>query len=333
MGEICLKQIEIQRYAKSIGIEAIGFCDADFSQTFIERLKERKRLNCLSGFEEQDENVRVNVGSLLENASTIISIALPYKTSEPNKAYPYMSKSSMGIDYHKVIKEKLNLLADFISKKYGGKSIVLCDTSPLHDREIAYKCGIGFYGKNNNIINPLYGSFIFLGELVTDIYIERSISMESRCGDCSLCIKACPSKALEKPFFLNAQRCLSYVTQKKEQLTPEEISLAGCRVYGCDTCQDVCPYNRKAGECGIKEFSEPVYDPMNMLYQSNKEFMNTFGMTSSGWRGRKVLTRNLINSMGNSGDKKYIEVLQELREKRPELKYYIDIAIDKLMQK
>ena len=72
---------------------------------------------------------------------------------------------------------------------------------------------------------------------------------------------------------------------------------------------------------------------MNMLYQSNKEFMNTFSMTSSGWRGRKVLTRNLINSMGNSGDKKYIEVLQELREKRPELKYYIDIAIDKLMQK
>lgn len=332
-GVICLKYLEVKEYAKNIGIEEIGFCDIKFSEEFLQRLKERREQGYLSGFEEQDEKVRIRVDSLLENAKTIISIALPYRTSEPDRTRPYISKSGIGNDYHRVMKEKLNLLAEFIRLKYDGKSVALCDTSPLHDREIAYKCGIGFYGKNNNIINPRYGSFIFLGELVTDIYIERSTVLENNCGECTLCLKACPAKALEKPFFLNAKKCLSYLTQKKEQLTPQEMERLGCRVYGCDTCQDVCPYNKKADGYGIKEFQSPVYDPMDMLVQSNKEFKNTFGRTSSGWRGKKVLTRNLINAMGNSGKKEYIKILRELEHKNPEFKYYIDIAMDKLNSK
>lgn len=332
-GVIYMKQEEIREYAKTIGIEEIGFCDTSFSDAFLERLKERREKGCLSGFEEQDEKIRIRVDHLLENASTIISIALPYRTSEPDRTRPYISKSGVGNDYHKVVKEKLNLIAEFISLKYGGKSVVLCDTSPLHDREIAYKCGIGFYGKNNSIINPKYGSFVFLGELVTDVYIERSAVLEDSCGECTLCLKACPSKALEKPYFLNAKKCLSYVTQKKEQLTPLEIDLSGCRVYGCDTCQDVCPYNKKASGYGIKEFQYPVYNPMDMLKQSNREFKDTFGRTSAGWRGKRVLTRNLINAMGNSGRKEYIEILSNLKDNKPEFKYYIDIAMDKLNRK
>lgn len=325
-----MKQNEIREYAKSIGVEEIGFCDISFSEDFLERLKERRRNGCLSGFEEQDEEIRINVNQLMENACTIISIALPYKTSEPDMTLPYISKSAMGNDYHRVMKEKLNLLAGFIELKYGGKSAALCDTSPLHDREIAYKCGLGFYGKNNNIINPRYGSFIFLGELVTDIYIERSKSLENSCGECSLCMKACPTRALEKPFFLNAQKCLSYITQKNGLLTHQEIKLSGCRVYGCDTCQDVCPFNKEKCAHGIREFQYPVYNPMDILMQSNKEFKDTFGRTSSGWRGKKLLTRNLINAMGNSGKKEYIKTLRELKQNKPEFEYYIDIAIDKL---
>lgn len=330
---IYLKQVEIKEYARTIGIEEIGFCDTGFSEAFLERLKERRERGCLSGFEEQDENVRIQVDYILENASTIISIALPYRSSEPDSTRPYISKSGMGNDYHRVMKEKLNLLEEFIRQRYGGKSVTLCDTSPLHDREIAYKCGIGFYGKNNNIINPRYGSFVFLGELVTDIYIERSTILENSCEECALCLKACPAKALEKPYFLNAKKCLSYITQKKDQLTPVEMELLGCRVYGCDTCQDVCPYNKNACGHGIKEFRYPVYDPMDMLAQSNKEFKETFGRTSSGWRGKKILTRNLINAMGNSRRKDYIKILQELKHNNPDYKYYIDIAMDKLNRK
>lgn len=330
---ICLKHVEIMEYAKTIGIEEIGFCDINFSEEFLERLKERREQGCLSGFEEQDEKARIRVDRLLENARTIISIALPYRTTEPDRTQPYISKSGVGNDYHRIMKEKLNILAEFIRGKYGGNSVALCDTSPLHDREIAYMCGVGFYGKNNNVINPRYGSFIFLGELVTDIYIERSSIIENSCGECTLCLKVCPAKALEKPYFLNAQKCLSYVTQKKEQLTPHEIELVGCRVYGCDTCQDVCPYNKKACGYGVKEFRYPVYNPMDILTQSNKEFKDTFGMTSSGWRGKKVLTRNLINAMGNSGRKEYVKILQELKHKNPEFIYYIDIAMDKLNKK
>ena len=116
---ISLKDDEIREYAKTIGIEAIGFCDLCFSQKFVERLEERKSMGCLSGFEEQDENIRIQPDRLLKNASTIISIALPYRTSEPDRTIPYMSKAAMGIDYHKVMKDKLNLLAAFIKSRYG----------------------------------------------------------------------------------------------------------------------------------------------------------------------------------------------------------------------
>lgn len=324
---------EIIEYAKSIGIECIGFSDINFSSIFKERLIERKAAGHLSGFEESDENKRSNIQQLFENAKTIISVALPYRTCNVNMKKPYLSKSSLGIDYHRIVCDKLNKIALFLNEKYNAKSIFYSDIGPLSDREAAKKCGVGFYGKNTNIITEKYGSYVFLGELLTDIYIDRDNEIESKCGDCRLCIDACPAKAIEKPYYLNAKKCLSYLTQKKGLLTDEEMNKIGLRVYGCDVCQDVCPFNKNAELSNIDEFIPEDWNmninPIQVLKMSNKQFNKTFGKTSSGWRGKKAFQRNLIIAMGNSRDKGYIPILKEMLENE-DLKYYAEKAILKL---
>jgi epoxyqueuosine reductase len=130
-------------FAGRIGVEYIGFCDTNFSNAFIENLIKRKELNMISEFEEQEIDIRVNVNEIVENASTIISIALPYRCIENVKNSPYFSKSSFGLDYHRVVGEKLKKISEYITDNFNGKCVWFCDTGPLHDREIARKSGIG----------------------------------------------------------------------------------------------------------------------------------------------------------------------------------------------
>lgn len=323
----------IIKYASSIGIDCIGFSDTYFDDIFLNRLKERREAGHLSGFEEGDENVRIDINSLLENAKTIISIAIPYKTIEVDKSKPYLSKSSLGIDYHRILRNKLDSISEFIKNSYGARSVYFTDTGCLHDREVAKKCGIGFYGKNTSIITKEYGSFVFLGEIVTDLFIDRDVEIESKCGDCTLCLDACPTKALEKPYYLNAKKCLSFVTQKKEILTDYEIKKMGLRLYGCDVCQDVCPYNKNVKTSSVKEFYPDTWniniDPDKILKMTNNEFKKYFGLTSSGWIGKKRFQRNMIIALGNSNNKSYIPLLESKLED-DYLKYYVEKSIKKL---
>jgi epoxyqueuosine reductase len=315
-------------FARSIGVEKIGFCDTNFSNDFVDNLLKRKELNMISEFEEHDINKRVNISDVIENASTIISIALPYRCIENVKNSPYFSKASFGLDYHRVAGEKLKRICEYITENFNGKCIYFCDTGPLHDREIAKKSGIGFYGKNSCIVNPKFGSFIFLGEIITDIFIERDREIEGQCGDCDLCIKACPVGAIEEPYTINYRKCLSYVTQKKDDLSDNEAEAVGFRLYGCDTCQDVCPMNKAASLSEIDEFAPEMWnlypDPIEILSISNSEFKNTFKKTSSGWRGKKNLQRNMIIALGNSKNKKFIPFLK---------KDFSDINLNKYAQR
>jgi epoxyqueuosine reductase len=331
-----MEKKEIIEFAKSIDIECIGFCDINFEKSFIEILQKKRENHQLSGFEEENEIVRTDVKALMENAKTIISIALPYKTKEIDEEKPYLSKSSLGTDYHRVMKNKLEILCNFIYNSYGAECKCFCDTSPLPDREIAKMSGIGFYGKNNNIITREYGSFVFLGEILTELYIERDQPINLDCGACDLCIKACPVNAIEAPYLMNPKKCLSFLSQKKEMLTLEEISSLGNRVYGCDTCQNVCPNNEHKNFSTIEDFEPQSWnvnlDAKRILNMTNKEFKESFGKTSGGWRGKLNFQRNLINAIGNSRNKEYLEVLEEKKESKQEEKmnYYIDIAKKKL---
>jgi epoxyqueuosine reductase len=323
---------EIIKFANSIEIEYIGFGDIQFNDEFILRLRERRENRHLSGFEEEDELKRIDLNSLLNNVKTIISVALPYKTLEPDCNKPYFSKSSLGIDYHKVFKKKLELLKDFLHNEYEANSIGFSDIGPLHDRELAYKSGVGFYGKNTNIITQKYGSFVFLGEILTDIFIDVDEPLESKCGECTLCINACPVGAIEKPYYINAQKCLSYLSQNKKNLDEAEIDKLGMRIYGCDTCQDVCPYNKDVINSDIKEFIPMEWNrdalKFDLLNMTNSRFKETYATTTSGWRGKNLLKRNLIIAMGNSNNIDYIEILKKIKDEK--LKYYIENAIKKL---
>ena len=306
---------QIVEYAKSIDIDTIGFSDINFSSEFYKALIERKNNGHLSGFEECDENKRCDVFALLDNASTLISIALPYRTCDADKTKPYFSKSTFGTDYHIIMKKKLKEVSDFIALKYNSKCVYFSDTGPLSDRETAKKCGIGFYGKNSSIITKTYGSFVFLGEIITDLYIERDKEIKSLCTNCTKCIDACPAGAIEKPYYINAKKCLSYLTQKKDNLETDEADKIGLRIYGCDTCQDVCPYNKSAAHSKLKCFIPDDWilnvDAENILNMTNSNFKKTFKLTSSGWRGLKTLKRNLVISMGNSLNDEYIPLLKK----------------------
>lgn len=319
-------------YARKIGIECIGFTNTVFSEEFCNRLRFKREKNLLSGFEESDENKRVNTDDLLKGARSIISIALPYKYRDQNYFSPYVSKYTLGEDYHRVLTIKLELLKKYIEDNYDEKSLIFCDTGVLSDKEVARKSGIGFQGKNTNIITKKYGSYVFLGEVLTTLEIEQDIEKKSLCMNCNKCIVACPANALSENG-LDSKKCLSYITQKKEDLTNEEINTLGLRIFGCDTCQDVCPFNKEVSTSSIEEF-KPLDILMNMdleeiLSMSNKEFKFKYGKHALSWRGKYIIQRNLIIAVGNSKNKEYIKILQNKKHDL-KLKKYIDISIEKL---
>ncbi|KMT20823.1 tRNA epoxyqueuosine(34) reductase QueG [Clostridium cylindrosporum] len=321
-------------YANKIGVPYIGFTDTTFSKKFINNLKNRRNENKLSGFEEEDELKRVDIESLLNGAKTIVSIALPYKYKDQNYIEPYFSKYTMGEDYHRILTSKLNLIKSYIEDNFNEKCIFFCDTGVVSDKEIARKSGLGFVGKNTNIITKNHGSYVFLGEIITTLEIEPCNAKESLCGSCDKCIKACPAKAIDETG-IDGKRCLSYITQKKDDLTLEEMERLGNRIFGCDTCQDVCPHNKEVSTSNIDEF-KPLEHSMNinleeLLFMSNKEFKIKYGRQALAWRGKFIVQRNAIIAAGNSRNKKYIEVLKKKKDDI-RLQNYIDIAIEKINQ-
>lgn len=319
-------------YAREIGINSIGFTSTVFTDEFITRLKMKRENNLLSGFEEEDEYKRVDTESLLSGSKSIISIAMPYKYINQDYSQPYVSKYTMGEDYHRIVTSKLELLKTYIEDNYNEKSRIFCDTGVLSDKEIARKSGIGFQGKNTNIITKKYGSYVFLGEILTTLKIEPSKEIKSLCGMCNKCIVACPAKAISDTG-LNSKKCLSYITQKKEELTIEEIGSLGTRVFGCDTCQDVCPYNKDVDTSYIEEFSPSPsicnIDLEELLYMSNKEFKIKYGRHALSWRGKHIIQRNAVIAAGNSKNKNYLKILQNKKDDI-RLNKYINIAIKKL---
>ena len=320
-------------YAKSIGIEYIGFTDTLFTKDFIERLKYKRENNLLSGFEEENENIRVNIENILNGAKSIISIGIPYKYKNQDYKNPYVSKYTMGKDYHLVLLDKLNLIKNYIENNFNEKCEVFCDTGVLCDKEIARKAGIGFQGKNTNIITERHGSYIFLGEVVTTLFLEPSLEKHSLCKSCNKCILACPAKAIDFTG-VNGKKCLSYISQKKDDLTEEEMDTLGLRIFGCDTCQDVCPYNEGVEKSKVEEFIPYGHliniDFKEIFEMTNKEFKRKYGVHALAWRGKYIIQRNIIVAMGNSKNKDYIKFLEN-KLWDPRLQKYVNRSMKKLM--
>ncbi|WP_429842571.1 tRNA epoxyqueuosine(34) reductase QueG [Brevibacillus sp. FIR094] len=311
-------------YAKEIGIDKIGFASADPFTALKERLLVHREKGYESGFEEPDLEKRTNPELLLEGARSLISIALAYpsKLKNPPKSEPgayrgILCRAAWGTDYHHVLRDKLDKLTRFIIELEPGARIEsMVDTGALSDRAVAERAGIGFAGKNCAIITPEFGSWVYLGELVTNLPLPSDMPIEEGCGDCNICVDACPTGALIQGGQLDAQRCVAYLTQVKDFIPDEFRGKIGNRLYGCDTCQTVCPKNRRIDNDHHAEFqpdpeiAKPLLIPL--LQMSNKEFKEKFGLSSSSWRGKKPIQRNAILALAHFKDRTAVPHLERL---------------------
>ncbi|GED61512.1 tRNA epoxyqueuosine(34) reductase QueG [Brevibacillus formosus] len=311
-------------YAKEIGIDKIGFASADPFTTLKERLIVHREKGYESGFEEPDLEKRTNPELLLGGARSLISIALAYpsKLKNPPKSEPgayrgILCRAAWGTDYHHVLRDKLDKLTRFIMELEPGARIEsMVDTGALSDRAVAERAGIGFVGKNCAIITPEFGSWVYLGELVTNLPLPSDQPIEEGCGDCNICVDACPTGALIQGGQLDAQRCVAYLTQVKDFIPDEFRGKIGNRLYGCDTCQTVCPKNRRIDNAHHAEFqpdpeiAKPLLIPL--LQMSNKEFKEKFGQSSSSWRGKKPIQRNAILALAHFKDRTAVPHLERL---------------------
>ncbi len=241
----------IKSEAKKLGFLFCGIAKADFLEEEAPRLETwlKKGMQGEMQYMENHFDKRLDPRLLVDDAKSVISLGLNYYTeqTQADALAPKISKYAYGTDYHQVIKAKLKQLLEVINEKIGavnGRAFV--DSAPVLDKAWANRSGLGWIGKNTNLINTKKGSFFFLCELIVDIELEYDIpSTADHCGTCTRCIDACPTQAIVAPYVVDGSRCISYLTiELKEQIPGEFKGKMDNWMFGCDVCQDVCPWNR-----------------------------------------------------------------------------------------
>ncbi|GFH40047.1 tRNA epoxyqueuosine(34) reductase QueG [Lactococcus insecticola] len=315
-----LKQ-QIIRLSKSLGISKIGFTTADNFDYLEKSLRLAQENGTNSGFEHKNIDERVKPELLLKSAKTIISVAIAYPNKLPQKpdktAYKrgQFSPSSWGLDYHDILTEKMQRLAHGIAELTAGfEHKAMVDTGALVDTAVARRAGIGFIGKNGLVISKEFGSYMFLGELVTNLDLAPDSPVDYGCGNCTHCVTSCPTQALNGDSTMNAKRCLSFQTQTTGALDEAFRTKMKTVIYGCDICQISCPYNR-----GIKNDAQTEIDPelaypelVPFISMTNQEFKAKFSQIAGAWRGKNVLQRNAIYALANANDKTAIPILEKI---------------------
>ena len=250
---------KIKAEALRLGFSACGIAPAEKvaekTQSFFDRWLSnhyQAGMKYLENYSDQRKDPR----QLVKNARSIICVALNYYPYQKLREEQYQfAWYAYGKDYHDIMKQKLAALYSYICKELPfteGRSF--CDTAPIHERYWAWRAGLGWIGKNTQLIIPQAGSCFFLGELVIDTELAYDTPGKSRCGNCIRCLQNCPANALEKPYTLNANRCLSYLTiENRGEIPVKSCSQMENRVYGCDECQKVCPWNRFAVPTNVPE--------------------------------------------------------------------------------
>ena len=325
---------QIRAAAPSLGIDKIGFASADPFDEMKQRLIRHRERGHESGFEEPDLDKRTDPSLSFDDPQSIISIAIAYPSkldnpprSEPGAYRGIISRSSWGEDYHRVLRSRLAALEAWIRERVpGARMESMVDTGALVDRAVAERAGIGWSGKNCAIITPEWGSWVYLGEMITNLPFPPDQPMENLCGECTICLDACPTGALVGPGQLNSSLCISYATQTKGFLPDEMMRKIGNRLYGCDTCQIVCPVNKRKNWTHQPEFQpdpekvKPLLKPL--LQMSNREFRERYGNMAASWRGKKPIQRNAVIALGNFRDRTAVPLLADLLlgDERPEIR-------------
>ena len=315
---------EIINLAKKIGISKIGFTTADDFDYLEKSLRLAVEEGRNSGFEHKNIEERIKPKLSLASAKTIISIAVayPHKLKQQPQKTAYkrgkFTPNSWGLDYHYVLQDKLDRLAKGIEEltadfEYKG----MVDTGALVDTAVAQRAGIGFIGKNGLVISKEFGSYMFLGELITNLDIEPDQPVDYGCGDCNRCVTACPTSCLIGDGSMNAKRCLSFQTQDKGVMDMEFRKKIKTVIYGCDICQICCPYNKGLDNPLATEIDPDLSHPelLPFLELSNGQFKEKFGHVAGSWRGKNILQRNAIIALANANDRSAIPKMLEIIDK------------------
>jgi epoxyqueuosine reductase len=258
-------------------------------------------------------------------ARSVISVALQYDTpqaysTEVPSDRGWIARYAWGDDYHDVMKARLETLVERLQAEAGPfRSRVYVDTGPIVERAYAAAAGIGAWGKNTCLLHPEHGSWFFLGEAVTDLELLADAPLPDMCGSCTACLEACPTGALPAPYVLDATRCISYLTIELKGAMPEERREdLGRHVFGCDICQDVCPWNRKRRYRGEACFEPrpglPAPDLEELAGLGEAEFRERFRRSPVKRAKRRGLLRNVAVALGNAGDASKRPVLERLAE-------------------
>ena len=274
----------IKKEAKRLGFDFCGISKSEFLSEEAPRLEKWLKDNNHGQMKYMENyfDKRLNPNLLVDNAKSVISLLYNYFPEQTqNTLAPKLSKYAYGDDYHEVIKHKLNEFLLSLKKEIGnisGRAFV--DSAPVMDKVWAAKSGLGWIGKNSNLINKKNGSFFFIAELIIDVELEYDGPIKDYCGTCTKCIDACPTDAIVAPYIVDGSKCISYLTiELKENIPSEFKNNMNNWVFGCDVCQDVCPWNK---------FSKPHQEP---------QFMNANGLlnyTEAEWNEITEETFNLI---------------------------------------
>ncbi|MCJ7467226.1 MAG: tRNA epoxyqueuosine(34) reductase QueG [Maribacter sp.] len=304
----------IKTEAKRLGFLSCGISKAGFLEEEAPRLEEWLKGNMQGemGYMQNHFDKRLDPRLLVDGAKSVLSLLLNYypeKTQIKNTFQ--VSKYAYGQDYHHVIKTKLRQLQEFISEEIGevnGRAFV--DSAPVMDKAWAAKSGLGWIGKHSNLLTQQVGSFYFIAELIVDIELDYDTPVTDHCGTCTACIDACPTQAIAAPYVVDGSKCISYFTiELKNEIPNEFLGKFEDWVFGCDICQDVCPWNKFS-----KPHAEPLFDPNPSL----------FAMTKKDWEEiteavfKKVFQNSAVKRTKFSGLKRNIEFVGHKEQSKSE---------------
>ena len=313
----------IRAEGRAVGFDKVGFAPArlpEHEQRLAEWLE--RGYHGEMRWMLRDPARRTDASRSLPGAATLVCCALNYYQGERPPTSPVhgvISSYAHGDDYHRVLETKLHTLADFISERFELPTKTYVDTGPLLEKGYAVAAGLGWLGKHSNLISRQGSSWFFLGEILLPIALPSDLAERDHCGTCSRCIAACPTGAIVEPYVVDSELCISYLTIELRGFIPRKLrALVGNRIYGCDDCQDVCPWNRFAVKSEEAAFfpREPLasMDLIAMLRMSHDQYLAATKGSAIRRARYPGLLRNVAVALGNSGDPRALPALVEALE-------------------
>ena len=298
----------IKLAAQTLGFLSCGISKADFLEDEAPRLEQwlNQGHHGSMSYMERNFDKRLDPRILVPGAKSVVSLLLNYHTDQKQKddQSPKISSYAYGKDYHFVIKEKLKGLLEIINREIGEvNGRVFVDSAPVMDKAWAAKSGLGWVGKNTNLISKKVGSFFFIAELIIDLELDYDLPGADHCGSCTACIDACPTEALIQPYQIDGSKCISYLTiELKDNIPSEFQGKMDNWAFGCDICQTVCPWNRFA-----TPHNEPAFNPHSELLQLTKNEWEE--MTSEVFK--KVFKDSAVQRTKFEGLKRNVKFLSQ----------------------